>query len=38
VKKNADLLEEIDLHLTNIGRAVGAELGDFPLKSEAAGS
>jgi uncharacterized membrane protein len=30
VKKNTDLLEEIHLHVTNIGKAVGAEMGNFP--------
>ena len=29
VKKNTDLLEEIHLHVANIGRAVGAEMGNF---------
>ncbi len=30
VKRNTDLLEEIHLHVTNIGKAVGAEMGNFP--------
>ena len=30
VKKNTDLLEEIHLHLANIGRKVGADMGNFP--------
>jgi uncharacterized membrane protein len=29
VKKNTDLLEEIHLHVANIGRKVGAEMGHF---------
>jgi uncharacterized membrane protein len=29
VKKNTDLLEEIHLHLTNIGKVVGADMGRF---------
>ena len=29
VKKNTDLLEEIHLHDSNIGKALGAELGNF---------
>jgi uncharacterized membrane protein len=29
VKKNTDLLEEIHLHLANIGKAVGADMGRF---------
>ena len=29
VKKNTDLLEEIHLHVSNIGKALGAELGNF---------
>ncbi|MFI5035762.1 MAG: DUF1003 domain-containing protein [Acidimicrobiales bacterium] len=29
VKKNTDLLEEIHLHVSNIGRRVGAEMGKF---------
>jgi len=29
VKKNTDLLEEIHLHLSNIGRKVGADMGNF---------
>jgi uncharacterized membrane protein len=30
VKKNTDLLEEIHLHLANIGIKIGAEPGNFP--------
>jgi uncharacterized membrane protein len=30
VKKNTDLLEEIHLHLANIGLKIGADLGHFP--------
>jgi uncharacterized membrane protein len=30
VKKNTDLLDEIHLHVANIGVKVGAELGNFP--------
>jgi uncharacterized membrane protein len=30
VKKNTDLLDEIHLHVTNIGKKVGAEMGRFP--------
>ena len=30
VKKNTDLLDEIHLHLANIGRKLGAEMGNFP--------
>ena len=29
VKKNTDLLDEIHLHVTNIGKKVGAEMGHF---------
>lgn len=29
VKKNTDLLEEIHLHLTNIGQKIGADMGNF---------
>jgi hypothetical protein len=29
VKKNTDLLEEIHLHVANIGKKVGADLGHF---------
>ena len=29
VKKNTDLLEEIHLHVANIGKKVGAEMGHF---------
>jgi uncharacterized membrane protein len=30
VKKNTDRLDEIHLHLANIGRKIGAEMGSFP--------
>ena len=30
IKTNTDLLEEIHLHVANIGKKVGAELGHFP--------
>jgi len=30
VKTNTDLLEEIHLHVANIGRKVGADMGRFP--------
>lgn len=30
VKKNTDLLDEIHLHVANIGKKVGAETGHFP--------
>jgi uncharacterized membrane protein len=30
VKQNTDLLEEIHLHVANIGRKLGAEMGNFP--------
>ncbi|HEV3212078.1 MAG TPA: DUF1003 domain-containing protein [Acidimicrobiales bacterium] len=30
VKTNTDLLDEIHLHVANIGKKVGAELGNFP--------
>lgn len=30
VKSNTDLLEEIHLHVANIGTKVGAEMGNFP--------
>jgi uncharacterized membrane protein len=30
VKKNTDLLEEIHLHVANIGKKVGADMGRFP--------
>lgn len=34
VKANTDLLEEIHLHLTNIGKKIGAEMGNFPPGGE----
>jgi uncharacterized membrane protein len=30
VKKATDLLDEIHLHVSNIGKSIGAELGNFP--------
>ena len=33
VKSNTDLLEEIHLHVANIGLAVGADMGRFPPKA-----
>jgi uncharacterized membrane protein len=30
VKKNTDLLEEIHLHVANIGKKIGADMGRFP--------
>lgn len=33
VKTNTDLLEEIHLHVANIGKKVGAEMGHFPPAS-----
>ena len=33
VKKNTDLLEEIHLHLANIGKKVGADMGHFPPRN-----
>jgi uncharacterized membrane protein len=30
VKINTDLLDEIHLHVTNIGRKIGADMGNFP--------
>jgi predicted GTPase len=32
VKSNTDLLEEIHLHVANIGLKVGADMGRFPPK------
>ena len=29
MKKNTDLLDEIHLHLTNIGKKIGADMGRF---------
>jgi uncharacterized membrane protein len=34
VKKNTDLLDEIHLHVANIGRKVGADTGRFPPSNE----
>lgn len=33
VKTNTDLLDEIHLHVANIGRKLGADLGQFPPPS-----
>ena len=33
VKQNTDLLDEIHLHVANIGRAIGAESGNFQPRS-----
>ena len=30
VKRNTDLLNEIHLHVSNIGRKIGADMGAFP--------
>ena len=30
MKKNTDLLDEIHLHLSNIGKKIGADMGNFP--------
>jgi hypothetical protein len=30
MKKNTDLVEEIHLHVANIAKKVGAEMGRFP--------
>ena len=38
VKKNTDLLDEIHLHVANIGRTVGAELGNFAPGTDATDS
>jgi uncharacterized membrane protein len=32
IKHATDLLDEIHLHVANIGKAIGAELGNFPPK------
>jgi len=34
VKKNTDLLEEIHLHVANIGKKLGAEMGRFPPNAQ----
>jgi len=34
VKRATDLLDEIHLHVANIGRKVGADLGNFPPNTE----
>jgi len=36
VKQNTDLLDEIHLHVANIGRAIGADLGRFAPGGESA--
>jgi hypothetical protein len=33
VKTNTDLLDEIHLHVSNIGRKIGADMGKFPPSS-----
>ena len=33
VKKNTDLLDEIHLHVANIGKKVGADMGSAPRRS-----
>ena len=38
VKTDTDLLEEIHLHVANIGKKVGAEMGNFPPRSTAPGA
>lgn len=38
VKRQTDLLEEIHLHVSNIGKKVGAELGNYPPKDPPAPS
>jgi uncharacterized membrane protein len=35
VKRATDLLEEIHLHIANIGKKVGAEVGNFPPRRSA---
>jgi hypothetical protein len=30
VKQNTDLLDEIHLHVANIGKKIGADMGHFP--------
>jgi uncharacterized membrane protein len=37
VKKNTDLLDEIHLHVANIGKRLGAEMGHFPPGEDASG-
>jgi len=34
VKKNTDLLDEIHLHVANIGKRIGADMGNFPPGAE----
>ena len=38
VKKNTDLLDEIHLHVANIGQVLGADPGRFPPKGPSAGT
>jgi uncharacterized membrane protein len=38
VKKNTDLLEEIHLHVANIGKKIGAEMGRFPPGQDQTGT
>lgn len=38
VKKNTDLLDEIHLHVANIGKKVGADMGRFPPGQDASGT
>jgi uncharacterized membrane protein len=38
VKRATDLLEEIHLHIANIGKKVGAEVGNFPPTTSSAES
>jgi dynactin complex subunit len=34
MKKNTDLLEEIHIHIANIGKKIGADMGKFPPGQE----
>jgi hypothetical protein len=38
VKQNTDLLDEIHLHVANIGKKIGAEMGRFPPGEGAGGT
>jgi len=38
VKNNTDLLDEIHLHVANIGKKVGAYMGNFPPGNDATGN
>ena len=38
VKQNTDLLDEIHLHVANIGKRVGADLGNFPPRTPPQGA